>query len=59
MPKILVIKFGALGDVVMATSLIKQIQRFHGDSEVFLITSPAFTSVFEHWDDLSVIATSA
>ncbi|OGT75540.1 MAG: hypothetical protein A2W76_10315 [Gammaproteobacteria bacterium RIFCSPLOWO2_12_47_11] len=58
MPKILVIKFGALGDVVMATSLIKQIQRFHGDSEVFLITSPAFTSVFEHWDDLSVIAFS-
>lgn len=56
MPKILVIKFGALGDVVMATSLIKQIQRFHGDSKVFLITSPAFTSVFQHWDGLSVMA---
>ncbi len=56
MSKILVLKFGALGDVVMATSLVKQIQRFHGGDQVFLLTSPAFTSVFKHWNDLNVTA---
>ena len=56
MSRILVLKFGALVDVVMATSLIKQIQEFHRDKEVSLITSPAFTSVFTHWHDLKVVA---
>lgn len=52
MAKILIIKLGALGDVVMATSLIKQIQRHHPDDHLCLLTVKSFGGLFENWDGL-------
>lgn len=53
MAKILIIKLGALGDMVMATSLIKQIQQHHVKDELWLLTTPAFTGMFATWEDLN------
>ncbi len=52
MPKILIIKLGALGDVVMATSLIKQIQSSHAEAELHLLTTPGFSGLFNDWPQL-------
>ena len=52
--KILIIKQGALGDVVMATSLIKQIKDYHSKNTVWLLTSPPFESLFTNWNELNV-----
>jgi ADP-heptose:LPS heptosyltransferase len=54
MANVLVIKLGALGDVVMATSLINQIQRFHSTDKLFLLTSMPFDEIFREWEGLSV-----
>lgn len=56
MSKILIIKLGALGDVVMASSLIKQIQAFHSQDQIYLLTSNAFVDLFIYWENLKVIA---
>jgi len=56
MNNILIIKIGALGDVVMATSLVKQIQDFHSNDKVSLLTSIPFLALFENWEKLSVKA---
>lgn len=54
--KILVIKLGALGDVVMATPLIEAIQLAHPSDEVQLLTSPPFAQIFAAWQGLAVHA---
>lgn len=54
MSNILIIKLGALGDVVMATSLINQIQDFHSSDNLFLLTSAPFDTIFHAWEDLTV-----
>ena len=54
--KILIIKLGALGDVVMATPLIEAIQRAHPDDEIQLLTTPPFAQIFSAWDGISVHA---
>ena len=54
MANVLIIKLGALGDVVMATSLIKQIQRFHSTDNLFLLTSAPFDEIFREWKGLTV-----
>ena len=56
MAKILIIKLGALGDVVMATSLIRQIQQHHAHNDLWLLTSPAFLYIFNNWPGVNVIA---
>jgi len=56
MANVLIIKLGALGDVVMATSLIKQIQRFHSTDNLFLLTSAPFDNIFSAWKGLTVHA---
>jgi len=56
MSNILIIKLGALGDVVMATSLIKQIQSFHSTDNLFLLTSAPFDTIFRAWNGLTVHA---
>jgi len=53
---ILIIKLGALGDVVMATPLIDAILKFHPDDDVHLLTSPGFAPIFEAWPRLEVTA---
>jgi len=52
--KILIIKLGALGDVVMATSLMKQIQSFHSTDNLFLLTSAPFDTIYRAWSGLTV-----
>jgi ADP-heptose:LPS heptosyltransferase len=54
--KILIIKLGALGDVVMATSLVQQIQRHHAHDDLWLLTAPAFLDIFNNWPGLHVVA---
>lgn len=55
MSKILIIKLGALGDVVMATSLIKHIQAHHGNDEIWLLTAHPYEKIFECWNNLNVV----
>ena len=56
MAKILIIKLGALGDMVMTTSLIRQIQQHHAHDELWLLTAPAYREIFHQWPGLNVIA---
>lgn len=53
---ILIIKLGALGDVVMATPLIEAIQRHHRDATCHLLTTPPYAPIFAAWPDLEVTA---
>lgn len=52
--KVLIIKLGALGDIVMATSLIRRIQAAQPDADLHLLTSPAFAPLFADWPGLAV-----
>lgn len=54
--RILIIKQGALGDVIMATALIAAIQRAHPGATFSLLTTPAFAPLFEDWPALEVQA---
>ena len=56
MNNILIIKLGALGDVVMATPLISAIQKFHHADELWLLTSPPFSALFDPWPAVNVTA---
>ncbi len=60
MQKVLIIKLGALGDVIMATPLIRQIQAHHQahdkESRIFLLTSLGFAGLFKDWPWLAVQA---
>lgn len=56
MRKILIIKLGALGDVVMATGFIKAIQQHHQAEQLYLLTSPPYKGLFENWRGLHVVA---
>ncbi len=47
--RILVIKLGALGDVVMATPLLDAIARHHARDELELLTTPPFAPLFADW----------
>ncbi len=51
----LIIKMGALGDVVLCTPQIERILESH-DGEVWLLTSPPFASLFAGHSHLQVIA---
>ncbi|MGR8948273.1 MAG: glycosyltransferase family 9 protein [Gammaproteobacteria bacterium] len=54
--KILIIKLGALGDIVMATPLIEAIQNAHTGGEIYLLTTPPFAPIFTAWEGLRVHA---
>lgn len=54
--RILIIKQGALGDVIMATTLVAAIQRAHPGAAFALLTTPAFAGLFSDWPALSVHA---
>ena len=43
-PRILVVKLGALGDVVQALGPVAAIRRHHGDAEIVLLTTAPFAS---------------
>lgn len=53
---ILIIKMGALGDLIMSTPLIRQIIEHHRSDQVWLLTSPGYARVFQDWPGLQVKA---
>jgi ADP-heptose:LPS heptosyltransferase len=53
---ILIIKMGALGDLIMSTPLIRQIIDHHRSDQVWLLTSPGYARVFQDWPGLQVKA---
>ncbi len=53
---ILIIKMGALGDVIMSTSIIRKIIEHHAGQRVTLLTSPGYAHLFLDWPDLAVHA---
>lgn len=57
MKRVLVIKLGALGDVVIATSALRRIQLSYPGSEIWLLTAEAFAPLFADWPGLHVHAT--
>jgi len=54
--KVLVIKLGALGDVIMSTALVRVLLEAHADDEFYVLTSPPYTELFAGWEGLSVTA---
>ena len=56
MRQILILKLGALGDVILATSLVDAICRHHAQAQVTLLTTPAFAPLFEAQQELRVCA---
>jgi ADP-heptose:LPS heptosyltransferase len=54
--KILIIKLGALGDIIISTSIIDQIKQHHKDDEVLLLTSTNFESLFSNFNNLKVFS---
>lgn len=54
--KILIIKLGALGDVVMSTPLVTAIQAAHPHDDIYLLTSPPFSSLFSSLRNLHIQA---
>ena len=51
---ILIIKLGALGDVVMATGLIERIVCHHAPRRCTLLTSPAYGELFSAWPGMEI-----
>lgn len=54
MERILIIKLGALGDIIIATPHIKQIVESYPKAEVWLLTAPGFAGLFEEYPNLEV-----
>ncbi len=54
MRKILIIKLGALGDIIMACPIIKRIQEYHADARIVVLTSDAYRDLFGHWPGLAI-----
>ena len=54
--RVLVIKQGALGDVIMATALIRAILDAHPQAAVHLLTTPPYAALFSSWPGLNVTA---
>lgn len=52
---VLIIKLGALGDLIMATSAISQIQEHHAPTRTALLTSDTYMELFRNWQGLEVI----
>lgn len=54
--KVLIIKLGALGDIIISTAIINRITEHHRADDVVLLTSPAFVSLFSGFENLNVVA---
>jgi ADP-heptose:LPS heptosyltransferase len=55
MQRILIIKVGALGDVIISIPHIKQIIDNYPQAEIWLLTAPAFAALFREYPRLEVI----
>lgn len=56
-PRILVIKLGALGDMIQAFAPFAQIRRAHPDAQITLLTTPAFAALAQASGLFDVIRT--
>ena len=54
--KILIIKLGALGDVIISTAIINQILEHHKNSDIKLLTTSAFKDLFSGFEKLQIVA---
>jgi ADP-heptose:LPS heptosyltransferase len=54
MKRILIIKLGALGDIIIATPHIKQIMQSYPGADIWLLTAPEFVALFEEHLPLKV-----
>ncbi len=54
--KILIIKLGALGDIIMSTPIIKRLQEHHANDEIWLLTTPIYGNLFSGWKGLYIKA---
>lgn len=54
MSEILIIKLGALGDIIMACPVIKRIQECHLGAGIHVLTSDTFKDFFCHWPGLAI-----
>ncbi len=52
--KAVIIKLGALGDIIMSTPIIQSLVAEHKSDELFLLTSPAYAALFDAWPGLTV-----
>ena len=54
MPGILIIKLGALGDILMAAPLVRRIVESHAGESIFVLTSDEHRGFFAGWPGISV-----
>ncbi len=52
--KVVIIKFGALGDIIISTPIIRKLIKEHANDDLYLLTSPAFANLFVEWQDLEI-----
>jgi len=52
--KVLIIKLGALGDIVMSTPLVCAIQQHHPQDQVTLLTTRQFSFIFKDFEGISI-----
>jgi ADP-heptose:LPS heptosyltransferase len=52
--KIVIIKYGALGDIIISTPIIRKILDEHAEDQVFLLTSLDYAALFKDWNGLDV-----
>lgn len=52
--KVVIIKFGALGDIIISTPIIKKLVKEHANDDLYLLTSPSFAGLFLAWQNLKV-----
>ncbi|MFT7460544.1 MAG: ADP-heptose:LPS heptosyltransferase [Planctomycetota bacterium] len=53
--KVVIIKLGALGDIIMSTPIIKSLLLAHRNDEPVLLTSSQYAGLFDEWPGLPVI----
>lgn len=53
---VLIIKMGALGDLIMATPVLRNILAHHPDEPVWLLTAPPYAGLFADWPGLQIKA---
>ena len=56
--KVLIIKLGALGDIIISTAIIKQVAEHHKNCSVTILTCPAFTELFTNFENIQIKAFS-
>jgi len=52
--KVVIIKYGALGDIIISTPIIRKILEEHSEDQVYLLTSPDYAILFKDWQGLNV-----